>query len=366
MERLDERGLTLRSSGRAPAVRLWPSFHSGPKPSCLRAPLNSNVRRHDAKARGTSPAQRQPHLKESGMRLSLLVFAAFFTGCATTPIPEVTLRSPSPVELAEGQPVTIGRARQFDIISRINGRTYRIMVAAPSTDAGTKHPVLYVLDGNQYFGTAVDAVKQQSTYKVVRPAIVVGIGYVTDDIATIDYERGLDLTSSKDPNWRGQFGGSSNFARVIEQEIKPFVNARFSIDSSQQIIWGHSLAGLFALQTMLTNPVAYATYIFSSPSIWWNNTEVLNVVQTFLPQVQSGQTKMRVLITSAADEQYRGPDPVRLARRMVDNASELAVRLSRLGPDTIEVQRVVFDGELHTTVGPGSLSRALRFALPLK
>ena len=212
------------------------------------------------------------------MRLSLLVFAAFFTGCATTPIPEVTLRSPSPVELAEGQPVTIGRARQFDIISRINGRTYRIMVAAPSTDAGTKHPVLYVLDGNQYFGTAVDAVKQQSTYKVVRPAIVVGIGYVTEDIATIDYERGLDLTSSKDPNWRGQFGGSSNFARVIEQEIKPFVNARFSIDTSQQIIWGHSLAGLFALQTMLTNPAAYATYIFSSPSIWWNNTEVLNVV----------------------------------------------------------------------------------------
>ena len=300
------------------------------------------------------------------MRLSLLVFAALFTGCATTPIPEVTLRSPSPVELAEGQPVTIGRARQFDIISRINGRTYRIMVAAPSTDAGTKHPVLYVLDGNQYFGTAVDAVKQQSTYKVVKQAIVVGIGYATDDIATIDYERGLDLTSSKDPNWRGQFGGSSNFARVIEQEIKPFVNARFSIDSSQQIIWGHSLAGLFALQTMLTNPVAYATYIFSSPSIWWNNTEVLNVVQTFLPQVQPGQSKMRVLITSASDEQYRGSDPVRLARRMVDNASELAVRLSRLGPDTIEVQRVVFDGELHTTVGPGSLSRALRFALPLK
>ena len=299
------------------------------------------------------------------MRLSLLIYAALLTGCATTPIPEVKLRSPSPLELSEGNPVIIGRARQFDIISRINGRTYRIMVAVPSTDTGTKHPVLYVLDGNQYFGTAVDAVKQQSTYKVVKQAIVVGIGYATDDIATIDYERGLDLTSSKDPNWRGQFGGSSNFARVIEQEIKPFVNARFSIDSSQQIIWGHSLAGLFALQTMLTNPTAYAAYIFSSPSIWWNNTEVLNAVQTFFPKVQSGQTKMRVLITSAADEQYRGPDPVRLARRMVDNASELAGRLSRLGPDTIEVQRVVFDGELHTTVGPGSLSRALRFALPL-
>ena len=39
------RGLTHRSSGLAPAGRLWPSFHSGPNPPCLREPLNSNVRR---------------------------------------------------------------------------------------------------------------------------------------------------------------------------------------------------------------------------------------------------------------------------------------------------------------------------------
>ena len=37
-------GLTLRSSGLAPAGRLWPSFHSGPKPSCRRQPLTLNVR----------------------------------------------------------------------------------------------------------------------------------------------------------------------------------------------------------------------------------------------------------------------------------------------------------------------------------
>ena len=39
-------GLTLRSSGLAPAGRLWPSFHSGPKPSCRRQPLTLNVRAH--------------------------------------------------------------------------------------------------------------------------------------------------------------------------------------------------------------------------------------------------------------------------------------------------------------------------------
>ena len=41
-------GLTLRSSGLAPAGRLWPSFHSGPKPSCRRQPLTLNVRHHSS------------------------------------------------------------------------------------------------------------------------------------------------------------------------------------------------------------------------------------------------------------------------------------------------------------------------------
>ena len=45
-------GLTLRSSGLAPAGRLWPSFHSGPKPSCRRQPLTLNVRRRKSSARG--------------------------------------------------------------------------------------------------------------------------------------------------------------------------------------------------------------------------------------------------------------------------------------------------------------------------
>ena len=38
-------GLTLPSSGLAPAAQAWPSFHSGPSPRCLREPLMSNVRR---------------------------------------------------------------------------------------------------------------------------------------------------------------------------------------------------------------------------------------------------------------------------------------------------------------------------------
>ena len=52
----------------------------------------------------------------------------------------------------DGAPVTVARARQFDFVSRINGESYRIMVAVPPDYDSTKsYPALYVLEGNVYF-----------------------------------------------------------------------------------------------------------------------------------------------------------------------------------------------------------------------
>ena len=51
---------------------------------------------------------------------------------------------------------------------------------------------------------------------------------------------------------------------------------------------------------------------------------------------------------------------------MIDNAAELAQRLAALNPENISVERVVFEGEVHASVPPASLTRGLRFALPLR
>ncbi len=74
----------------------------------------------------------------------------------------------------DAQTVSIARTRQFDITSKINGRTYRIMVASPgSPGISGRYPVLYVLDGNQYFGTAAEAVSQQSHYKNMHVSLLI-------------------------------------------------------------------------------------------------------------------------------------------------------------------------------------------------
>jgi predicted alpha/beta superfamily hydrolase len=242
------------------------------------------------------------------------------------------------------------------------------MVAAPhGADLARAYPVLYVLDGNQYFGTASEALTRQSALRDVAPAVVVGIGYPTDDPTEVLRRRAFDLTPSPS-KIEGKHGGGDTFLRVIEEEVKPFVQARYKVDAANQIIWGQSIAGLLVLRQLFRNPAAYSTYILSSPAIWWNDREVLRDEETFSVAIRESNLKLKVLITSASDEQYRDNDPRLLAEeteRMVDNASELAGRLAILKPQ-LTVARVIFEGELHSTVPQASLSRALRFALPVK
>lgn len=232
---------------------------------------------------------------------------------------------------------------------------------------------MYILDGNQYFATATEIVTRLSYSKnadSAAPAIIVGIGYPTDDPGEVIRRRFFDLTPSvtrEPPPGMSAAGGGDAFLRVIEDEIKPFVMFRYRVDRNRQTIYGQSIGGLMVLRVLFRNPNAFSTYIISSPSIWWNNREVLADEEAFSKRARAGELRLKILLTSAGDEQYRGSDPKLLAadRRMVDNVSDLGARLVRLNPSSVIVVRTIFEGETHGSIPPSSLTRGLRFALPL-
>jgi predicted alpha/beta superfamily hydrolase len=150
-------------------------------------------------------------------------------------------------------------------------------------------------------------------------------------------------------------GGAELFLRVLEEEIKPFVAARYNVDAANQSLFGHSYGGLFVLHVLFTQPESFASYISSSPSIWYNERELLSHEAAFSARAGAGEIRTRLLLTSAADEELaESPE------RMVANASELAARLAAV--DNFAVERVVFEGEDHFTVPFAALNRALRFA----
>ncbi len=273
-------------------------------------------------------------------------------------------------EFRDAGPVVATRESQFDFTSAINGLTYRVMISAPKdVQAGTAYPVIYVLDGNWYFGAMADAVTWGSGSDLP-PAIVVGIGYPTESNKEVSSRRYFDFSlSPASPGMRaGNYGGGDGFIRVIEEEIKPFVATRFTVDRARQTLYGKSLGGLLALRVLLRHPEMFTTYIVASPSIWWNDRQVLDDEAAFAKRVKDGGLNLRVLITSAGNEQYRGPDSDKREKdqaRMIDNAVELADRLKMLEPHGLAVTWTLFPDESHNSVSLATLGRAVRFVLPM-
>ena len=144
--------------------------------------------------------------------------------------------------------------------------------------------------------------------------------------------------------------------------------ARYKIDATRQALWGHSIGGLMVLRALFLRTSSFSAFLMSSPSIWWEDKMVLRDESLFAKKMSDAAAPVRVLVTSAGEEQYRGPDEKLLAAdsrtRMIDNASELAERLRRIEGGRLTVARWVLDGETHISVSHGVLTRSLRFAFP--
>jgi len=263
-------------------------------------------------------------------------------------------------------PVVLPRAVRHDFTSRINGRDYRVQVAAPfRADPARAYPVFYVLDGNWYFLAAAENVTEAAS--TITPAIVVGVGYPTDDNDLVGHRRLFELTPTEGKVDWGRGGGGDAFLRVILEEVKPWVEAHYRVDAARQTLYGKSLGGLMVLRTLFRHPEAFQTYVAASPSIWWDDKVVLTDEPALARKVAEGRLHLRILVTSAEGEQYRGSDPKQLREserfRGIDNVSELAARLAAMAPGSLQAQYANFADENHVSVSLASLGRAINFAL---
>lgn len=267
---------------------------------------------------------------------------------------------------------TYYRFSRFDLDSADAQRHYRVWISEPkrAATAGGR-PVIYLLDGNAALATLDDSLLAELDSH--EPPVIVAVGYATDlrfDTTARAYDYTPPLPGGKpvidDIARERRGGGADVFLDLLEQKIKPQVEARVSVDPQRQILWGHSYAGLFALHTLFTRPKSFQTYIAADPSIWWQNGFILEEEKAFKgPNSPVQLMLMRGMAERQRDNGDTASAVVRARQQATaavppDAAARMAERLATY--PAMQVSYREFAGFGHGPMLPASLIEALRMA----
>jgi len=269
-----------------------------------------------------------------------------------------------------GEMVTLPRSEQYIMFSKNEQRKYKIFISWPAeAPPEFGYPVIYTLDANSVFSCFTESVRLQSRrpdLTGIYPAIVVGIGYDTE--APFDPSRHYDYTlpirEEELPAYPGEGkwpeqGGAEAFLSFIEEELKPQIEQRFQIDKSRQILFGHSLGGLFVLNTLFSKPDAFQIYISGSPSISWNERLLLEKEKDFFEKMVEKQWDLKLLIGAGELEK----DHPSLVNKKAINLFE---RLQTLTSHGLKVDYVEFRDEGHISVLLPLINKAIKYSLTQK
>lgn len=307
-----------------------------------------------------------------------------------TPMPAHAQAPPAPAEESTPPP----RLRQRDysetvLVSR-EGLEYRILMSVPRGPAPEGgFPVFYVLDGDAFFNTAVEITRMREWGRLT-PSIVVGIAYPSR--AFYDGpRRNYDFTpaGSSDPDFESsELGGAESFLAFLTGELKPFVAARRQVDPDREVLFGHSMGGLFVLHTMFTAPRSFDVYLAASPTMQFADLLPLREARAF--ERNPDRNRLRAQITVGELESSPPPQQVDDYRRYFtahpearsglaveealqqlfppdrsgfNKARETRRMVQRLARSGADVSFALFEGDEHLPAGVTALLRGVPFAL---
>lgn len=236
-------------------------------------------------------------------------------------------------------------------MNKIDLFNHQLWIHVPSVEQPENgFPVLYVLDGNAYTKLICETMELQinnSKRTGVSPMIIVGIGYQGDG-RLFKQQRTRDFTTPslknnghpRGANLSEFAGGILDFQLELDG-IKSYIEEHFPVDKMHQGIFGHSLGGLFVCESLYIDKPQFSHYMAISPSLWWNEHELLKREKTF-------QNKNLLICVEGETS-------------MKDPALEYFAACKEEGAASEVSQILTYDKENHMSVVMTSISEVLRF-----
>ncbi len=238
------------------------------------------------------------------------------------------------------QLVSIGHRYQMDSKVLEEERSY-IVSLPPSYYSSTsqRYPVLYLIDGDYNFPYCSGLIEQLSVVSSLIPEmIIVGVS----DKGQANYINNLTLpppNKAEDP----KVGRAMAFMDFMGTELKPTIEKQYRT-AGLDILYGHSIGGLFTVTTLLHRPELFDAYIAVSASLWWNEY-TLNQEAAKLLKAQDDTPKF--LYLTLGNEEQMG-------------IQELVGMLDKERPAALDWTFTHLPEESHGSVGVASLDLAMR------
>jgi predicted alpha/beta superfamily hydrolase len=249
--------------------------------------------------------------------------------------------------------------RTFDVVtlpgtairqlkSSATGRSYDIYVRPPDEygqDHGKNYPVLYVLDGQWDF-KLLDSIYGGLYYDGSVPEmIIVGITYSGDrpDYGAL---RAMDYTPVADIFISGS-GGAPKFFAFLKEQLIPFIETNYRVDSSQRVLMGSSFGGTFTLYAMLTEPMLFSGYVIGSPIVTYGHEFAFQQETEYA----SNHKDLPVRLFLSVGELEEISRPVKEFMQILHDRNYAG----------LEMETRIIEGERHASNKPETYNRGLRF-----
>jgi predicted alpha/beta superfamily hydrolase len=174
--------------------------------------------------------------------------------------------------------ITIGK--RYSVYSKIlnEKRTYSVYLP-PSyrSNPNKKYFVAYVLDGGRNKFLEVTGIAQSMNsipdLKMQIPELIIVSIENTDRTRDFTPTHSLNYLDAENIAAFNSSGGAKAFTQFIGKELMPQINSSYRTQSKNLII-GHSLGGLFAINCLLESPELFNYYILIDPSWFWDHNYV--------------------------------------------------------------------------------------------
>lgn len=174
--------------------------------------------------------------------------------------------------------LTIGK--KYSVYSNIlkEKRTYSIYLPPSYKSNPTKkYFVAYVLDGGRNKFIEVTGIAQSMNsipdLKMQIPELIIVSIENTDRTKDFTPTHSLNYLDAENIAAFNSSGGAYAFAQFMEKELMPRIDSSYRTLSKNLII-GHSLGGLFAINCLLESPELFNYYLLIDPSWFWDHNYI--------------------------------------------------------------------------------------------